>query len=72
VIVRDFIPLSAALAPRLAAWFDDPDTIRSLGRCDWLFRELELVHTTPGTELHGRRVLAQHFWVVHDEAGERS
>jgi RimJ/RimL family protein N-acetyltransferase len=65
-----FTPLTETLAQRLAPWFDDPVTQRFLGGRDWLFRELELIHSTPGTEFRGRLVLARHVWVVQDQQGE--
>lgn len=60
------MPLTEDLANTIAPWFDDPDSIRYLGGRDWLYRELDLIHTAPGSEFRGHHVLARYVWVVHD------
>jgi RimJ/RimL family protein N-acetyltransferase len=65
-----FTPLTEDLAKVIAPWFDDPDSIRYLGRRDWLYRELLLIQTAPSSEFRGRKVLARHVWVIHDSEGQ--
>ena len=65
-----FSPLAGAIARHIAPWFNDPYTIRFLRGRDWLFRELELIHTKPGTEFRGHRILANHVWVAFDSQQE--
>jgi RimJ/RimL family protein N-acetyltransferase len=62
--------LTEELAHAVAPWFDDAKTIRYLGNRDWLYRELRLMQTAPGSEFKGRRVLARYVWVLQDQNGQ--
>ena len=65
----EFVPLTEELAHAIAPWFDDADTIRYLGNRNWLYRELKLMQTAPGSEFRGRRVLARYVWIIQDQVG---
>ena len=57
-VPMEFVLLTEELAHAVAPWFDDADTIRYLGNRSWLYRELRLMQTAPGSTFRGRRVLA--------------
>ena len=63
----EFVLLTEELAHAAAPWFDDVDTIRYLGKREWLYRELKLMQTEPGSEFKGRHVLARYVWIIQDQ-----
>ena len=65
-----FEPLTSKLVAIVEPWFDDPETIRYLGRRDWVQRALLLVRQAPGAEFKGNIVLSRHAWVVFDQTNQ--
>ena len=66
----EFVLLTEELAQAVAPWFDDANTIRYLGTRDWLYRELQLMHTAPRSAFKGRQVLARYVWISLDQYGQ--
>jgi RimJ/RimL family protein N-acetyltransferase len=65
VVLRRF---DADALPLVAPWFDHREVVRRLGDRGWAAHRLELMRTSPGTELRGRRVVARAVWIGWDGA----
>lgn len=59
-----FKTLTPQLCTLIETWFDDAETIRFLGKRDWLWEELNLIQTATGQDFKGNNVLARHIWLV--------
>lgn len=65
-----FVRLTHDLARAIEPWFDDADTVRSLGGRQWVHHALHLMSVMPGFEMDGTRVLDRSCYVV-EEHGRR-
>ena len=61
-----FVPLTAAVLPRIEPWFDDPDTQRWLGNRDWLSM-IRRLSENPPAERRGRPVVSRGAWVIEKD-----
>ncbi len=48
-LTLELLPLTSEIASRIEAWFDDEATKTFLGDSQWIYDELRLEETQPGT-----------------------